>query len=377
MDPAFTSTATPTALNLFQMPTLLPAPPPQPALDRLCIAVRLFVVALAVVCGVLGAESASAPQPRPVVIRDLDTLKRGFALKLTQLNVQGPAAASPTDVTQAVREAVDLYRIQLLDLRRHLAAADDEFEAGRVTAELARLEVAYPRPTPPVTRVPGGLERGLVVHYGFDECDNHLVADLSPNTNTGSLLGAVWAPRARDGGGGFIDRSGDCIQAPGSVSCSLTQALTLSLCVGPRLQPDAPLTLLSRSGPANTDLWLGIGEDLNLTAGVRCGPPDHTLVLLPPPRDGDRLDGRAWVHLALTYDGRTLVTYVNGRVDRRAEGCGPPTLSAAPIHIGGCPMPNRPGNHTTLVDDLLIWNRALTEVEILGLWAWLMHPPNP
>jgi hypothetical protein len=67
-------------------------------------------------------------------------------------------------------------------------------------------------------------------------------------------------------------------------------------------------------------------------------------------------------------------TYVEGRPDKTVSAPGGIGRSDGPLNIGRCGTGAWQYGFTGLIDDLMIWNRALTEVEVLGLWAWLKAP---
>lgn len=72
-----------------------------------------------------------------------------------------------------------------------------------------------------------------------------------------------------------------------------------------------------------------------------------------------------WIHLAMAWDPRGLVVYVDGK--RAAAHCRPepvPTL-AATMHIGGWPDGSRPAD--AALDDLRVYDRKLTDAEVAAL----------
>ena len=70
----------------------------------------------------------------------------------------------------------------------------------------------------------------------------------------------------------------------------------------------------------------------------------------------------AWTHVALTYDGTTMQLYVNGVLAASQARTGSIQASSNPLWIGG----NSPyGEYFQgLIDEIRIYNRALTQAEI-------------
>lgn len=80
----------------------------------------------------------------------------------------------------------------------------------------------------------------------------------------------------------------------------------------------------------------------------------------------------AWTHLAFTYDGATEKLYVNGALVTSRAQTGAISTSNGVLHIGGDSVW---GEHFQgLIDEVRIYNRALTASEIL---ADLQTPVSP
>ena len=76
-----------------------------------------------------------------------------------------------------------------------------------------------------------------------------------------------------------------------------------------------------------------------------------------------------WVHVVLTDDGSVARTYVDGRLDKEQLPPNEIGISDTPLHISLQGDGNWRYEFTSSLDDVLIWNRALTEFKVLGLWA--------
>ena len=73
-----------------------------------------------------------------------------------------------------------------------------------------------------------------------------------------------------------------------------------------------------------------------------------------------------WYHVAVTYDGSTLRLYVNGNLDGSLPVTGPIITTAQPFLIGG--IPGGPWYFTGRIDELSLYNRALSAGEILTIY---------
>ena len=72
----------------------------------------------------------------------------------------------------------------------------------------------------------------------------------------------------------------------------------------------------------------------------------------------------AWTHLASTYDGTTLRLFVNGTQVATKAATGAMPNTANPLRIGGNAVWGE--YFAGLIDEVRIYNRALSAVEIGG-----------
>ena len=71
---------------------------------------------------------------------------------------------------------------------------------------------------------------------------------------------------------------------------------------------------------------------------------------------------RTWTHLAMTWDGTTLKTFVDGAEVAAQPAPGPLVTSSGQLRIGGDSVRN--GWFNGLIDEVRIYNRPLTATEI-------------
>ena len=72
-----------------------------------------------------------------------------------------------------------------------------------------------------------------------------------------------------------------------------------------------------------------------------------------------------WYHVAMTYDGASLKLYVNGELDGSIPVTGPIVSTTEPVRIGGgAPSGRAPLHFPGLIDEAVIFNRALSACEV-------------
>jgi len=126
------------------------------------------------------------------------------------------------------------------------------------------------------------------------------------------------------------------------------------------------------------DLWWN--PTFSLGYGKGGGEPFfHVCNATDPQQGGGKSAGSAakmelgaWYHLAGVYDGATVKLFVNGNLEKTEAYSGPLRSDKAPVHLGGGKLFGVDwGNNFTvngLVDDVMIYNRALTEAEVKQLY---------
>jgi hypothetical protein len=98
-------------------------------------------------------------------------------------------------------------------------------------------------------------------------------------------------------------------------------------------------------------------------SGARGRPSGHVSTaseLWAAARTRPRL--RRWTHLAVTYDGAEIRTYVNGRLAATREQFGPLQVSAQPLRFGGDAV--WPEWFAGRLDEIRVYDGALTASQI-------------
>jgi hypothetical protein len=204
-------------------------------------------------------------------------------------------------------------------------------------------------------------KQGLVGYWKFDDGNGTVAYDSSGYNNTGVFISApVWTSGKFDGGLRF-DGIDDAVEIKtdrldpnaGSISLwayaeafsSMPHYLfghTASFKWSNRIQ-------LYISDP-NGNLALGLGDVHFRHTGI------------------EKLDLNRWYHIALTWNGKTYEVYVNGVLKASGLYTGLSQLSAfADIGNDGNPV-YRDESFCGIIDEVRIYSRALTPIEVLYLF---------
>ncbi len=203
---------------------------------------------------------------------------------------------------------------------------------------------------------------GLVAAYSFNEASGTTVADSSGSNQTGTISGATRVTTGKFGGALSFDGVNDWVTVNDSATLDLTTGMTLEAWVNPASLGTAWRNVLIKERPN--------GEIYNLYAHTDLNRPVVYVTRASAPTQPLEAQGTAaiplntWTHLATTYDGTTLRLYVNGtQVGTRAVS-GAMLTSTGALRIGGNAVWGE--YFAGLIDEVRIYNRALTAAEILG-----------
>lgn len=204
----------------------------------------------------------------------------------------------------------------------------------------------------------------LVLALGFDEGAGITAADASGLENHAAMNGAKWAAEGRYGGGAtFTAASKTLVSVPSSASLNAAQ-MTLEAWVKPT-NVTGWRSAIFRSITASTAD--GIAYALYANSGTDGGPGVY---VRPSGWASDQhasavaaLTRSEWHHLAATYDGTVLRLYVDGAQAARKNLSTPLRSSSRPLYVGGNPLWGEYFDGS--LDDVRVYNRALSEIEIL------------
>ncbi len=226
-----------------------------------------------------------------------------------------------------------------------------------------------------VSEGPGGEpEAGLLGYWTFDEGEGSTAHDTSGNANHGELLNAGWAP-GRIGNALSLSGLNDShVRVPASESLNdVTDAITVMAWVFPTAPiPSRFITIAQRQVGDVThpdQFYLGFGP----IQGVPRFKWHSSTFDGTTPRESSVYTGdppvNTWFHMAGTYDGEFLRMYVDGvQIGRSRPLAGNIRVDNNNLTIGAEESGPAPktivGEFTGLIDELRIYNRALSVEEI-------------
>jgi len=220
--------------------------------------------------------------------------------------------------------------------------------------------VMMPTPEP----VDPGVE-GLVAHYAFENDAN----DSSGNELHGTLVGD---PTFSEGPAGYgmaldLDGEGDYVDCGAPPQFDITEQIAITYWIKVVAFDKGWNTVLSRGD----DSWRSsrAGENNFMEAAVSGTTGDWTYGVTP-------VDDGKWHHVGWVYDGTMNYLYVDGKVDATEESTGLITVSTYPLFIGNNSQ-NTDREWTGLIDEVMIYNRALSEPEVMYLAGKRATPVDP
>ncbi|MBE7444954.1 MAG: Ig-like domain-containing protein [Planctomycetia bacterium] len=213
---------------------------------------------------------------------------------------------------------------------------------------------------------------GLLAHYRFDEESGTNAADSSGNGNNGTLFnGPVWAT-GKINNALFFDGLNDYVMtADTPFDFERTNSFSVSAWI--KLAPttlENPIVSKEGIAPSYTG-WSFYVEPGSLRVFMinKWNSPYNRLV-----RDSAiQVDDNVWHHVAFTYSGTSLGSGINIYIDGNLsngtvvyDNLSASILNDVPLNIGMIPGTSIVFNG--LIDDVRIYNRALSAQDVLSLF---------
>jgi prepilin-type N-terminal cleavage/methylation domain-containing protein len=216
------------------------------------------------------------------------------------------------------------------------------------------------------------LGADIAGNWNFDEGSGTTALDSSGYNNTGTIMnGAFYTSdtphkAAGQGAGKYalsFDGTNDYVDCGNGTSLNITGPLTISAWA--KASSFSGRTIVGKKYPAaDTEVWeLEVGGTNQFYfAGSNDGVTYHISV-----GSGTGKSTGAWYHLVGVYDGSTAKLYVNGALentDNTVESS--LTSTTGNVYVG---RGYGSGYYGGLVDEIQIYSRALTALEIQKLYA--------
>ena len=223
--------------------------------------------------------------------------------------------------------------------------------------------------------VAGNASSELVVHWTLDEGSGSVAHDLSGNGNDGTLNGEPKWATGKTGGALECDGTDDYVEIPRIVQDDFTimawiKTDTPGLSLGAQGYQGSGLIWSDVAGVANDFILAVLGTKLSFF----CGNPD-----LSVNSDRDIVTGQ-WVHVAAirNLQEQKIGIYIDGEHEKTLDHANSNPLDAHDIiAVGGNVLDSR--YYTGLIDDVRIFDHALTGIEVLSamqgqIWPYAWGP---
>jgi len=197
------------------------------------------------------------------------------------------------------------------------------------------------------------LARGIIAYYPFDGAFQSPVADNPVSIHKGAnwtinRFGAEETAVAFNG----VDQQ---ILIPAHERLNISQYDTYSISLWLQPRDDNQGCILLKDQDVGIK-WNGMKKPLTVFNGVKGGFPEG---------QKDRWASSEWYHVVLVKNSGNLSLYINGELDQSWEVHSKPNTGAKDIYIGKHPY--FWGGFAGKLDDLIFYNRALSEYEVLML----------
>jgi hypothetical protein len=236
-----------------------------------------------------------------------------------------------------------------------LSARARDAAGNQTTGSAVAVIVHNPLPAP----------AGLVASYSFNEGSGTTLIDRSGTGHTGTIAGAAWTTQGKFGGALSFDGINDWVTVNDANALDLTTGMTLEAWVRPTsLASWRTVLVKQRTGGLVYSLYASNDRSLaesDIKIDDELGTAAQTALAV-----------NTWAHVAVTYDGSHLRLFVNGIQVSSREMSGPMTTSTGVLRIGGNSVWGE--YFAGRIDEIRIYNRALTPAEILGD---MVAPINP
>jgi hypothetical protein len=213
----------------------------------------------------------------------------------------------------------------------------------------------------------GSVSAGLVAHWPFDEGSGTTAVDATGGGGNATLTGgAAWGTGVSGGGLQFNGSAKYAAIENGPV-VQLRSASAFTVAVWVSIQNTAGgLVLYHGEGCSAWASWfLGVGgpesdaprQEGNLVFGVRSSNGSAYASVATP------LVSDQWIHVAATYDATTLRLFIDGQEVGNVDAP-QPYNNTNRLYIGGDPGCNGRNWLTGMIDDLRIYDEALSATQI-------------
>jgi hypothetical protein len=214
-------------------------------------------------------------------------------------------------------------------------------------------------------------EANLVAAWSFDEGSGNVAKNITSNEHAGEVKDAKWVDGKFGSALEFKGAEPSQVEVPGSPALNLTEAVTLEAWIKAKSVAGfcGLVQKWNDDGGVNKRQYLLANYNGTLRMYVSYAGIDY-----PGVGSKNKIPADEWTHIAGSYDGKKLRVYINGKLE--GEGCDEAgqTLqsgkeiftSDTPFWIGGY-APGMKRWFNGVVDEVMLWDAALTEEEISAI----------
>ena len=204
---------------------------------------------------------------------------------------------------------------------------------------------------------------GLLLYYAFDKDSDGTVVDLSGNCNTGTMKGAKFISEGRVGGACVVGAKVGYIEVPDKNDWSFGSnpfSITMWFKANAAIEHGEHMFVGHDEGGGARNKWAfevlqgSLGFHINGSTIRSQRIAFHRWI---PEQD-------KWHHIAMTRDGNTYKTYVDGVCVESVINDAPIPSIKAPLTIGQAEGLFVEGS----VDEVMVFKRALTDLDVKKLF---------
>ena len=223
----------------------------------------------------------------------------------------------------------------------------------------------------PVVHAADPSDDSLILYFSFDELDGNTVIDHSQHGNNGTIAGAPELVAGKFGNALKLNGQSDWVEVPHADILTVDESVTVM----------AWINAERHQGP-NNERWQGIVAKSNNPRSYSFYTEFPSECLHLSVGGGSVCDKKValneWVHVVAQVDrGSTHKYWVNGEAAGEFDGKNNPPGKAdtADLLVGKTHESNR--EFLGLIDEVRIWNRALSEEEVLSEMETSLTPVEP
>jgi len=202
-----------------------------------------------------------------------------------------------------------------------------------------------------LTSAAEGADPSLVAWYRFDGN----AFDSSGNDLHGTEMGNPTYEAGVFGQAISLDGDGDYVDCGLAPEFDITDYITFTYWIKVVEFDKEWNTVISRGDDSWRSSRAGLNNFMEAAVGGTAG--NYTYGVTP-------VDDGQWHHVGWVYDGTMNYLYVDGEVDATEENSGQITVSSYPLFIGTNSQYTLEREWTGLIDDVQIYNRALSQEEV-------------